>query len=293
MKKKTILLTGTTGFIGHNFLKNALLKNFKIIDILRSKNTRNAKIKKIKKNYSNNYQTIYFSNYRQIQKKLKKINYDYFINFATLYKSNHKYEDIFGFINSNILFPTLLYENIHLKAKKIINFGTMMQVANGKNYNSKNLYAASKNAFEMIENFYSNRASRSKFYNLKFYESFGENDNRPKLIPTILKNHKKNKLTKIISKKLELNIIHVNDITKAIMILLNNNIKPGSYCLKSQKNIKIYNLISSINKKITTKIKIKYNNNNFNTIKRSNLKKLPNWKPEVNLIKKIENEFLK
>ena len=50
MKKKTILLTGTTGFIGHNFLKNALLKNFNIIDILRSKNTRNAKIKKIKKN---------------------------------------------------------------------------------------------------------------------------------------------------------------------------------------------------------------------------------------------------
>ena len=135
MKKKTILLTGTTGFIGHNFLKNALVKNFNIIDILRSKNTRNAKIKKIKKRYTNNYQTIYFSNYRQIQKKLKKINYDYFINFATLYKSNHKYEDIFGFINSNILFPTLLYENIHLKAKKIINFGTMMQVANGKNYN--------------------------------------------------------------------------------------------------------------------------------------------------------------
>ena len=218
---------------------------------------------------------------------------DYFINFATLYKSTHKYEDIFGFINSNILFPTLLYENIHLKAKKIINFGTMMQVANGKNFNSKNLYAASKNAFEMIENFYSNRSSMSKFYNLKFYESFGENDNRPKLIPTILKNYKKNKSTKIISKKLELNVIHVNDITKAIMILLNNNIKPGSYCLKSQKNIKIYNLISNINKKITTKIKIKYNNNNFNKIKKSNLKKLPNWKPEVNLIKKIENEFLK
>tara|TARA_Y100000389_G_scaffold127662_1_gene124982 strand:+ start:1979 stop:2860 length:882 start_codon:yes stop_codon:yes gene_type:complete len=293
LKKKTILLTGTTGFIGHNFLKNALLKNFNIIDILRSKNTRNAKIKKIKKRYANNYRTIYFSNYRQIEKKLKKINYDYFINFATLYKSTHKYEDIFGFINSNILFPTLLYENIHLKAKKIINFGTMMQVANGKNYNSKNLYAASKNAFEMIENFYSNRSSMSKFYNLKFYESFGENDNRPKLIPTILKNYKKNKSTKIISKKLELNVIHVNDITKAIMILLNNNIKPGSYCLKSQKNIKIYNLISNINKKITTKIKIKYNNNNFNKIKKSNLKKLPNWKPEVNLIKKIENEFLK
>ena len=293
MKKKTILLTGTSGFIGYNFLKYALSKNYNIVDILRSKNINNAKLKKIKKNYSKNYKTIFFSNYHEIQKKLKKINCEYFINFATLYKNNHKYNDIFGFINSNILFPTLIYENIHLKVEKIINFGTMMQITNGKNYSSKNLYAASKNAFEMIESFYLNKAYKSKFYNLKFYESFGENDNRPKLIPTIIRNYKKNRLTKIVSKNLELNIIHVDDILDAIMILLKSNTKSGSYCLKNEKNIRIHNLISNINKKISTKIKIKYNNNSLNKIKKTNLKKLPNWKPNPNLIKKIENEFLK
>jgi CDP-paratose synthetase len=293
LKKKTILLTGTSGFIGYNFLKYALSKDYNIIDVLRSKNNNNTKLKKIKKNYPRNYKTIFFSNYHQIQKKLKKINCEYFVNFATLYKNNHKYNDIFGFINSNILFPTLIYENIHLKVKKIINFGTMMQVTNGKNYSSKNLYAASKNAFEMIENFYLSKAYKSKFYNLKFYESFGENDNRPKLIPTIIKNYKKNRLTKVVSKNLELNIIHVNDILEAIMILLKNNTKSGSYCLKNEKNIKIQNLISNINKKVSTKIKIKYNNNSLNKIKKTNLKKLPNWKPKANLLKKIENEFLK
>jgi nucleoside-diphosphate-sugar epimerase len=293
LKKKTILLTGTTGFIGFNFLKYALSQNYNIIDILRIKNFNNTKIKKIRELYPKKYKTIFFSSYHQIQKKLQKVDYEYFINFATLYKNNHNYNDIFSFINSNILFPTLIYESIHLKAKKTINFGSMMQIANGKNYNSQNLYAASKNAFEMIENFYLNKASKSKFYNLKIYESFGEDDNRPKLIPTILKNYKEGKLTRIISKKLELNIVHIEDIIQAIMILLNDNIKSGSYCLKNKKNIKIYNLISKINKKLTKKIKIKYKNNILNKIKKTNLKKLPKWKPDLNLEKKIEREFFK
>ena len=34
-----------------------------------------------------------------------------------------------------------------------------------------------------------------RFYNLKLYESFFENDHRQKLIPTLFKNFKNNKIT--------------------------------------------------------------------------------------------------
>ena len=72
---------------------------------------------------------------------------------------------------------------------------------------------------------------------------------RNKLIPTLYKNFKNNNVTTYInSKNLELNIIHLDDILKAIYtIILNNNIKSGNYCLKNQNNIKIKNLIKSIN----------------------------------------------
>ena len=55
------------------------------------------------------------------------------------------------------------------KTKKIINFGSMMQHSKNENLVSKNFYAATKNAFEMISNYYANINNKTKFYNIKFY----------------------------------------------------------------------------------------------------------------------------
>lgn len=292
MKRKNLLLTGTSGFVGYAFLKYALSQKFSVVDILRSKNKKNIRIKKLKSKYKKNYKTIFFSNYRQLSRKISKIKTDCFINFATLYKNNHNHEDIFSFVESNILFPSLIYDLVNKRTNLTINFGTMMQHTDGKNYTPKNFYASTKNAFEVIGNFYSLNNKKNKIYNLKLYESYGKNDKRKKLIPTLLKNYKKNKTTKILSKNLELNVIHVKDIIKAIMILLNNNIKPGSYCLRQNKNFKVSNLIKILNKDLSRKIKVKYYNNFIPKIKRSKIKKLPMWKPNNHIIKKIKSEFI-
>ncbi len=292
MKRKNLLLTGTSGFIGYAFLNYALSKKFNVVDILRSKNKKNLKIKKLKKKYKENYKTIFFSNYRQLSKKISKIKVDCFINFATLYKNNHNHEDIFRFVDSNILFPSLIYDLVNGRSNTTINFGTMMQHTDGKNYSPKNFYASTKNAFEAIGNFFSLNNKKNKIYYLKFYESYGENDKRKKLIPTLLKNFKKNRVSKILSKNLELNVIHINDIIKAIMILLKNDIKPGSYCLRQNKNIKVSNLIKIINKDLSRKIKVRYYNKSIPKIKKSRIKKLPMWKPNSHLIKKIKLEFI-
>ena len=289
MKRKTLLLTGSTGFIGYKFLLYALSKNYSVIDILRSKNKKNKKIKKLKTLYPKKYKNIFFSNNKELSIKLKDTNADYFINFATLYSNHHLHNQIESFINSNILFPTIIYDIISNKTKKIINFGSMMQHAHSEKLVSKNFYAATKNAFEMIGNYYSNINDKTKFYNIKFYESFGENDTRKKLIPTIINNYKKNILTNILSKHLTLNIIHTDDIINSIMILLLNDIKPGSYCIKNTKNIKISNLINNLNKKLKKKIKVKYGNKIIKSSYHNNLKILPKWKQ----IKNLENEIIK
>ena len=168
-----MLITGTSGFIGYKFLKYILTKDYLIIDILREKNKKNSKLKELKKKYPKNYRSIFFSDYHQLERKIKKLKINYFVNFATLYKNSHEYNDIFDFIKSNILFPTLLYDLISKKANKIINFGSMMQHDAGEEFQSKNFYSATKNAFEMISNFYKHKEKITKFYNLKLYESFG------------------------------------------------------------------------------------------------------------------------
>ena len=286
MKTQTLLLTGTTGFVGYKFLLYALSNNFNVIDILRSKNKNNKKINKLRKIYSHNYKNIFFDSNKSLSKKLNSIKVDCFINFATLYNSNHTHEQISNFINSNILFPTLIYDAIHKKTKKIINFGSMMQHSKNKNLVSKNFYAATKNSFEMISNFYSTINNKTKFYNIKFYESFGSDDSRKKILPTITRNYKKNIITKIISKKLSLNIIHTDDIINSILILITNNIKSGNYCLRNNKNINIKDLINSLNNNLDRKIKVKYENKPVKSIDNAYIKILPKWRP-IKDIKKI------
>ena len=288
MKKKTLLLTGTTGFIGYKFLLFALSNNFLVIDILRTKNKKNKKIEKIRNSNPAKYKSIYFSNNKELSKKLKNTNADYFINFATLYSNNHSHNQINNFIDSNILFPTLIYDMISDRTKKMINFGSMMQHSKDEKLVSKNLYAATKNAFEMISNYYANISNKTKFYNIKFYESVGDNDTRKKIIPTIINNYKKNIVTKILSKELLLNIIHTDDIINSIMILLNNNIESGSYCIKNTHNIKISDLINTLNKGLNKKIKVNYGNKLIIS-SNNNLKILPKWKP----IKNLENRIIK
>lgn len=289
--KKKILITGTSGFIGNFFLKNALNKGYEVTDILRLKNKKNKDLRQLKIKFPKSYNSIFFFKTKDLEKKLKNRKFDYFINFATLYKNSHSNSLISNFIESNISFPSTILDLVFQNTKKFINFGTMMQHCDGKNYISKNFYASTKSAFEMIINYFANQNKKLKYYNLKFFESFSENDKRKKLIPTLYRDFKKNKTTKIISKKLELNIIHIKDIVNATYNVMNNNIKSGDYCLINPKNIKIEDLISTVNNKSKKKLKIKFLSSMILRPQKSYLKVLPNFKFDTEIKNKIEKMF--
>ena len=292
MKNKIIIITGSSGFIGNYFLKDALKNGYKIIDILRHKNKKNKDLSYLHKKYKSSYKSIYFENLNQIKNLLKNKKIHYFINFATYYKNFHQHNEIPKFINSNILFPTVVLDLISNKVEKVINFGSMMQHTDGISHSPKNFYSSTKSAFEMILNFFKFKNKKVKFYNLKLFESFAKIDKRKKLIPTLIKNFRLNKKTVILSKTLELNIVHIEDIIRAIYIILDQNIKQGTYCLKQKKNLKIKNLILEINKNSKKNIKVKYLNQKLSKIKSTKLKLLPKWSPDNKIKQKIIKEFV-
>jgi hypothetical protein len=100
-----------------------------------------------------------------------------------------------------------------------------------------------------------------KFINIKLFESYGENDQRKKIIPTIIKNYKNNMITRVKPANLKLNFINVTSIIKIIEnILIKKKLASGDYCLKNQKFVNIKSLITSLNKTLKKKIKIKFIN---------------------------------
>jgi nucleoside-diphosphate-sugar epimerase len=274
-----ILLTGSSGFIGFELL-NDLSKNYKVYITLRKKNKNNFKNKNIVE--------IYFNNYETFNKKLKNIKIDTVIHCATHYVKHHNFNDIKKLSESNILFGNIILENLEkMKVKKFINFSTVWENYNGEKGNYFNLYAAYKQSFNNLINFYQKKFKKTKFFNLVISDTFGKFDKRKKIINVLKTNYKKNIITNILSKNLFLNLLNVTDINNAIKLILKVKLKPGTYVLKNKEDFCISRIIDVINKSSIKKIKINWLSKKIIKEKIYKYKNLNGWKPLNSKIKDI------
>lgn len=275
-----ILITGCTGFIGSNIL-NKFKNNNKIFVILRNK-------KKNEIFNHKNIKKIFYNDYNNLCKKLSKIKVDLVIHAATHYAKEHNVKDLEKFTNSNILLGNIILENvINMKVKKFINFSTIWEDYYGIKDNYFNLYSAYKKAFSKILNFYKKKFSSIKFYELMISDTFGENDKRRKIINVLKKNYKNNKVTKIISRKLFINLLNVEDVVNAVFLISMNDIKSGKYLLKNKINFNMFKLVKQFNKKNKKKLKVKWINNYKVDDKSLSYNKLKSWKPIKSNVKDV------
>ena len=273
---KKILITGSTGFIGSYLLKSFYTKN-KIYIILRKKSKNIKKIKRYK-----NIKIISYEAFDELNRKLKKIKIDVAIHCATHYVKNHTYKDLLDLNKSNILLGNIILENLKvMKVKKFINFSTVWEDYNAIKGNNYNLYSTYKKSFSLLINYYSKNLHKINFFNMMISDTFGENDNRLKIINTLRKNYKKNRTTKIISRNLFVNLLNIKDIAGAINLIIKKNIKAGKYVLKNKISYKMIDLINTLNATSSKKkLRVKWISNKIIKEKIYPYKKLINWNPK-------------
>ena len=181
---------------------------------------------------------------------------------------------------SNILFGNIILENLEkMNVKKFINFSTVWENYNGKKENYFNLYAAYKQSFNNLINYYKKIFKKTKFFSLIISDTFGQFDKRKKIINVLKKNYKKNLATNILSKNLFLNLLNVSDINNATKLILEKNLKPETYVLKNKKDFCISTIIDDINNSSNKKIKINWMSKKIIKEKIYNYKNLSGWKP--------------
>ena len=129
---------------------------------------------------------------------------------------------------------------------------------NSEKYLPLNLYAATKKSFLDILKYYETTFKDVKFYNLFLHDIYRENDQRDKIIHTIIRNHKKNK-----------------------------KIKSRNYIIKYKKITNIVNLINKINLKIKKKIKFRVLNKEIEKEIKKKIKLLPYWKQKFTIEKDL------
>jgi nucleoside-diphosphate-sugar epimerase len=288
---KKVIVTGATGFIGSNLVKKLISLNYKVGIIAREtsnlKNLNSIETKleifRINKNSSN---------IRQIQNFFSYIKPTTVFHLASMFTANHKFNDIDKLIDSNIKLGSFILDvAVSRGVKNFINTGTSWQHYKNKNYNPVCLYAATKQAFEQIIEYYTN-AYELKAITLKLFDTYGPNDNRGKLISTLIEIGENNKIFDVSPGNQKIDLVYIDDVVNAFLSA--ENLLEGmpksvhkKFGVASGNPLSIREIVNLLNKIMDKEIKINWGAKPYR--KRevmepwSNFKTLPNWEPHVSI----------
>ena len=285
---KTVLLTGSNGFLGEkikNFLSD---QGYLVVLPLRTINKPNKKgnFIFIKKPHSKKEFYSLFSKYK----------FQYVIHCAGYYVRNHQFSDIKKLIDCDINYLNNLLESMaNFKINKLITFGTYFQFFNGNKFSPKNLYAAYKQLIFTLSKYYYLQFSISHIQ-LILFDTYGTDDYRDKIIPTLI-NLNPSREFKLGNKKNLFFPLHTDDLLNGIIRSMNLlDFKSKIYAQYSLRGCRttLIELVNTIEKLRNLNLNIKWSKNKvisekFNDFK---IKRLPKWTPQIKIKKGLSSLLL-
>jgi len=127
----------------------------------------------------------------------------------------HRDEDIVPLITDNLLFGTRLIDAVAAHGDcHMVNAGSYWQSAGGASYHPVALYAATKQAFQDVMQFYVESAGL-RAVTLKFFEIYGPADPRPKLVNLLLNAALTGNALGVSPGEQLIDLVHVDDAAEA------------------------------------------------------------------------------
>jgi len=168
-----LLITGATGYIGFELVKK--LQNTYDIVVLVRESSDTQELQQLNCNIAP------YTHPTDIYDLFNTHGFEGVVHLASNVVVEHDQNDIAPLIESNITFGTTLLDACKQNhVKWFINTGTFWQNFEGTTYNPVNLYAATKEAFEVTAKYFT-ETSDLTFTTIKLNDTFGPNDPRPKV----------------------------------------------------------------------------------------------------------------
>lgn len=205
-----VLVTGATGYIGGRLVARLLREGFDVSVIARPE----SDISQLGSAHVRYYDGSGASLYRA----LKASGTQQVFHLASLYLSRHAPQDVDRLIAANLLFPTQLLEAMaQAGISQFINTGTGWQHYGDAAFDPVNLYAATKQAFEDMLEYYVQAIGFSAV-TLKILDSIGPGDQRPKLINYLRSAARTGTPLRMSPGEQELDFIYIDDILDAFLL---------------------------------------------------------------------------
>jgi nucleoside-diphosphate-sugar epimerase len=141
---------------------------------------------------------------------------DVTFHLATRFIAEHQPPDVGPIVADNVLFPARLAEALARAGRPaFVNVGTAWQHVGGEAYRPKNLYAATKQAFEDVLRHYAERTELS-VVTLNLYDTYGPLDHRGKLLSALLRALETGVALEMSSGQQLIDLVHVDDVVRAL-----------------------------------------------------------------------------
>ncbi len=290
-----ILLTGSSGFIGNNFLNKIAKYKHEVLAIYNKKKPK-LEIKNPKISF------LKFDLKKKTPKKIIEFNPDIIFHFAWQGIPN------FSFSNSEINFKnsfSFLKDLIdNTEVKKIIVSGSCFEYYDQKSKDKfikyKFFIHAKRNLYSKLKQICFEKKITLGWFRIFFVYGKGQRENS--LIPYIIKSFKSKKIPKILNLEAKNDFIHIDDVCNLFLSTLKKNFKSGLYDLGSGKLTSVDKIIKIIIKKMNLNYLSIQSKNNKDKIKtkkniKANIKKISksfNWSIKLNLdegVNKVISNF--
>lgn len=288
MSGNVALVTGGTGFVGSNLCRKLMQGDWQV-HVIAIPNDSFSLIDDIREQLSIH---IHDGTTESMNSIVAAVRPDVVFHLAALFLSEHVSADIDRLIISNILLGTQLLEAMAVhNITKIVNTGTSWQHYKNKPYSAVNLYAATKQAFEDILQFYVDVCGVSAI-TLKLFDTYGPNDPRPKLFNMLDKVARENSPLEMSPGEQLIDIVHIDDVVHAFVLAaeqLKSGVAQGHECyaVSSGSRISLKELVTLYERVIGKALSIIWGGRKYRErevmLPWENGKKLPGWSVRIGL----------
>lgn len=286
-----IVVTGANGFVGGHMVKRLLTEGKPVIALIRT----SADL--------NNLESIKHSDLLTIERTDGSVDsmLDIFQNrrpetilhFASCYIAEHQKNDVDNLIDSNVRFGSRLLEAASISGiRYFINTGTMWQHFNSDAYDPVSLYAATKEAFGAIMQYYAT-AFPIKCCTLKLTDVYGPYDYRKKLFWLLRQTSETGKPLIMSPGEQILDLVHVHDVTSAYLMALEwlngSDSKDGvhEFVVRSGERYPLKKLVDIYQENFKKKVSVKWGGRPYRKREVMNPwtggETVPGWQPVIDL----------
>lgn len=281
------LVTGATGFIGGNLARALLDQGWGVSCLVRS----GSDCKDLPKEAD----IIVYDQQlgpRGLADLLGKIRPAVVFHLASKFLAGHTPEDIPDLVASNIQFGAELLEAMTLsQTSLLVNTGTSWQHYESRAYSPVNLYAATKQAFEALLQYYL-EAGGVRCVTLKLFDTYGPNDPRPKLFHLLGRVAASSEALAMSPGEQLIDLVHIDDVIRAFLLaaqrlLAGEVVSSEAYGVSSGRPISLRDLVAIYSQVSGRRLNVEWGGRPYRNrevmVPWSTVPSLPGWHPAISL----------